>query len=635
MFTFSMFREYLTNTKNYRFEKLKQLDMSKTKDEWFQFIIDFLQHEIEFHPDERKIIFKCFKYLNYPENYNDIKDFSIIKEFLSELESTLYLMYQKEENINRLPFFDIVSKNIRITEVQIHFLEKHNLKTSLKEQDLYTFAHYLIFKVRDVGYVSELLKTFPDVINLKDNDNVYLFDVLFEKYLRVLRNFNNMYLVLYYDKIFNLFLQTPKLPLPLVQQKKILKELYSLLHEIKYSDLNEEKKEKIILFIDRSISNIGNTYLPPSVEKIGDLYNISFTFPSIILPKKNSFSYEDLREEMVISVDSKNTELRDDAFSFKRKSNGNYELGIYTPAVADFISLNSVLDKEARKRGQSIYGLKDHVDMFPVELAYKNFSLNCCMDRFALGCFFEFNHNMEFTTEEPVVKRCLIRPNYNLNHEQVAKLLSREKNRGKKKELYRMLQDLVVFLEEKELKRLLPYHTFYGQSLDERLGNAIDKEEMRKIYRYYSSYIIQLFKLLTGSTVAQTINKKGLPFLYHSNPSSIEKSILNEMPPENEDIDLYLSDFHGSPHYSIESMEHRNFHIPSYCRWTTPMREYMSLVTQRLVIRYLVEERFGTDKELVSLEKYLKNLCKEMNLRNLLNNEYAEECRKLYKMKKR
>lgn len=634
MFTFSMFRKYLNITKNYCFENLKKQDNSKTTDEWFQFIIDFLQYEIENYPDEKKVMFKCFKYLNYPENYNEIKDFSSIQDALSEVESTLYLAYHKEENIGRQPFFDIISKNIRITEVQLRFLEKQKRKPSSKEQDLYTFAHYLIFKVRDVDYVSELLKTFSNVVNLKNQENIFLIDVLLDKYLSVLLPCINTYLILYYDKIFNLFLQMSKDEIPLIQQKNILKKLSSTLHELKKSPLSQEKKEKIALFLERSISNIENTYLPSSEEKIDNLYHISNSYPSISLHKPKK-CYLDLRDEFVISIDSEKTDLKDDAFSFKRKKNGTYELGIYTPAVADFILLNSSLDKEARRRGKSIYGLDKPIHMFPRELAYKTFSLNCNTDRMVIGCFFEFTPQMELISDTPEIKRCLIRPNYNMTNEQFSKIISREKNRGKKKELYRMLKELVCCLEMEGFKKNISFPTFYGHCLEECLDQAYEKEEIHKIYKSYANYMIYLFKMLTGSKVAQIVNKQGLPFLYHSIPQTIEQSILETLPSDDETINLYLNEFNGTPHYSTESIEHKKLHIPSYCKWTTPIREYMSLVTQRLVIRYFIDQRIFSDKELVSLEKYLKTLCKEINLRNLLNDEYANECRKYYKIKKR
>ena len=109
--------------------------------------------------------------------------------------------------------------------------------------------------------------------------------------------------------------------------------------------------------------------------------------------KKDIPNRVDFRDLNIFTVDGEDTKDFDDAISISKDENGLYTLGVYIADVSYYVRNDSELDKEAIKRGTSIYMLDRVVPMLPFELSNGICSLNAGEDRFVLAIVMKIDKN--------------------------------------------------------------------------------------------------------------------------------------------------------------------------------------------------------------------------------------------------
>ena len=132
----------------------------------------------------------------------------------------------------------------------------------------------------------------------------------------------------------------------------------------------------------------------------------------------------DFRNEIIYTIDGKDTKDIDDAISVKILPNGNYELGVHIADVSYYVKPGMSLWKEAEERGNSNYLGNKVIPMLPVELSNGICSLNPNEDRFTESCIMEIDHSGKVVNKK--VCKGIIKSKKKMNYDAVQALIDKD-----------------------------------------------------------------------------------------------------------------------------------------------------------------------------------------------------------------
>ncbi|MDO4546451.1 MAG: VacB/RNase II family 3'-5' exoribonuclease, partial [Bacillota bacterium] len=294
----------------------------------------------------------------------------------------------------------------------------------------------------------------------------------------------------------------------------------------RYPDKHDSAEGRITEIISRGGQPGGD------IKAIARSYDMRDSFPSKVnaegkamkkrgIRQQDLTGRRDLRQEKIFTIDGADSKDFDDAVSIKGLSNGNYLLGVHIADVAHYVREDGPLDKEALKRGTSVYLLDQVIPMLPRELSNDICSLNPKEDRLALSI------DMEITDKGVVISHEIYESVINscerLVYDDISDLLEHDdREMGEK---YAHIKEELFLMNE--LALLLRRNRYDRGSLDFDLDEAyitLNKQgipvNIETTERRSANKLIEEFMLLANETVAEHFYWMEMPFVYrvHEKP---------------------------------------------------------------------------------------------------------------------
>ena len=350
----------------------------------------------------------------------------------------------------------------------------------------------------------------------------------------------------------------------------------------------------------------------------------------------------DLRDKIIFTIDGEDAKDLDDAISVEKNEDGNYILNVHIADVSNYVTEGSCLDKEAIKRGTSVYMFDRVIPMLPVELSNGICSLNAGKDRFALSCTMEIDSKGHVISSD--VYKSVIKVTERMSYTNVNKILNdldeEVTNRYSKYiNNFKLMEELALILKERRMSQgYLNLDIPESKIVLDEDGKVID---VKKYETTFANQIIEQFMLTANESIAEKFYWLEAPFIYrvHEEPEyekieDTNKFLFNigekiKVTKDNIQPKAFsevLEKLKGTEYekvvstlilrtlkvakYENENKGHFGIASKYYCHFTSPIRRYPDLFVHRIISKYL-EENYDVsskwiDKEIKESEKRAK-----------------------------
>lgn len=335
------------------------------------------------------------------------------------------------------------------------------------------------------------------------------------------------------------------------------------------------------------------------------------------IPDKEYERRMDLRNMLTVTIDGEDAKDLDDAVSLKKLPDGSYYLGVHIADVSYYVKEKNPLDKEALKRGTSVYLIDRVIPMLPKKLSNGICSLNPNTDRLTLSCFMKIDGNGK-VIEHNIVES-IIRSNERMTYTDVTKILKGDKETiekyGNLVDTFKLMEELCRILNKKRMMRGAIDFDFEECKITlNELGVPIKIEPYE---RGISNRIIEEFMLVCNETIAEHMFWTSLPFVFrvHENPDEEKLMHFNEFIHNLGYIVRWGKDVHPKTlqdiiekvkgkkeetvvstlmlrsmkqaRYSPECIGHFGLAAKYYCHFTSPIRRYPDLIIHRIIKEFI------------------------------------------------
>ncbi|HHZ01769.1 MAG TPA: ribonuclease R [Tissierellia bacterium] len=345
------------------------------------------------------------------------------------------------------------------------------------------------------------------------------------------------------------------------------------------------------------------------------------------IPEEEYKKRKDLRKLPIITIDGSDAKDLDDAVYAEKLNEKEYRLGVHIADVSYYVKEDKKIDKEALKRGTSIYLADRAIPMLPKELSNGVCSLNPGEDKLTLSVEMTINHLGKVT--DYTIFESVVNNRYRMTYDDVNEILenNNEELIQKYKEIVPMLkvmEELSSILRKKrDLRGAIDFEFPERKIITDETGKVID---IKKYERKTSNKIIEEFMLVCNETVAEHYYWLNMPFVYrihedpdeekmyefskfihnlgytlkgnYVHPRELQQLLLKVRNKKEESLvnNLLLRSLKKAI-YSPDSSPHFGLATQYYCHFTSPIRRYPDLQIHRIIKRHMKGKYKESDLE--------------------------------------
>src|SRR5437879_5973168 len=348
-------------------------------------------------------------------------------------------------------------------------------------------------------------------------------------------------------------------------------------------------------------------------------YDLPTEFPKSVLDEANRIPQtveqkliqerEDLRDQFIVTIDPDDARDFDDAINVEKIDHtGGWRLGVHIADVSAYVTPESALDREARRRGNSVYLPDRVIPMLPERLSNGVCSLNPGVDRLTHSVFIHFDKHGNAKSAR--FARSVIRSARRLTYKQAYAILTAAPSDQLGERLHLAW----------ELAALLRQRRFEHGALDLDFPEVkvwIDKDghpvKLERVENDKSHQLIEEFMLAANESVARELKKRAVPTIYriHENPDPEKLAEFREFvlgfnytvgdvthraelqrllaatrgKPEEQALKVGLLKSLKRARYSPQPLGHYGLAKANYLHFTSPIRRYADLVVHRALGR--------------------------------------------------
>lgn len=364
------------------------------------------------------------------------------------------------------------------------------------------------------------------------------------------------------------------------------------------------------------------------IEIVIRLHGIPHTFPDDVMAEAAAIPDRaapdhvegrlDLRSWPAITIDGETARDFDDAVSIKELPGGGYRLGVHIADVSFYVREGSAIDREALRRGTSVYFPERAIPMLPESLSNGICSLNPRVDRFTFSALMEIDRKGRVVDYSltPSVIHSAERMTYTV----VNQIISAPE--GDAAEAYSHIREMILTMHK--LAMILIDRRSDEGAIDFDLPEAellFDDEGqvcgIVRSERNIAHRIIEEFMLLANETVARHLESLRVPSIYrvHEGPDMYKMDEFAEVaesfghgftvhgPVPQRGFQRLLREIRGRAEepvlsrlmlrsmerarYSAQNTGHFGLAMTTYSHFTSPIRRYPDLIVHRVLRRVL------------------------------------------------